>query len=231
MPKIDIKGVIVSNDDKWIYDWFEVDAVSPREITNQIAESNGEDLEIEINSPGGDVYAGSEIYTALMQHKGNVIVKIVGVAASAASVIAMAGKKVLISPTAQLMIHNVSTCVFGDSQVFAHEADVLKGHNQGIANAYMLKTGIDQKKLLEMMNKETYFNAQQALENKFVDEIMFSDPTKMSASIKNFVIPEKIVNKMRNHLKPISNETPNKDIVKAQAKLNFLKLKGAQNNE
>ena len=78
--EIDVKGVIVNNDDKWLYDWFDMDAVSPRDVITKISQAKNEDLDVNINSGGGDVYAGSEIYTALKSHKANVTVKIVGVA-------------------------------------------------------------------------------------------------------------------------------------------------------
>jgi len=233
---INIKGVIVNNNEKWIYEWFGMEAVSPQDISNQIQKANGEELEVEINSGGGDVYAGSEIYTALKSYKGNVVVKIVGVAASAASVIAMAGKKVIMSPTAQIMIHNVWSRAAGDYRTFEHEAEVLKGHNQGIANAYMLKTGMQQKQLLDLMNKETYFNAQQALKNKFVDEIMFNEQNTLVASLQTSTIPPEIIEKMRNYLKnneyddfekPDNKKTDaskSDDIKKMQSKLNLLKL-------
>ena len=152
--KIGIKGVIVSNDDKWIYEWFEMDATCPRDVENEIEKANGEDLDIIINSVGGDVFAGSEIYTMLMGYKGGVVVKIVGVAASAASIIAMAGEKILISPTAEMMIHNVTSRVSGDYRDFEHESNVLRDYNSTIANAYMIKTGMDKDELLAMMDEE-----------------------------------------------------------------------------
>jgi ATP-dependent Clp protease protease subunit len=199
--KIKIKGVVVSNDVKWIYEWFDIEAVCPKEVDAQIEAANGEDLEIEINSPGGDVYAGSEIYTALKQYAGNVVVKIVGIAASAASVIAMSGKKVTMSPTAQIMIHNVWSRIGGDYRVHEHEADVLKGWNKSIANAYMLKTGMSQSELLSFMNKETWLTAQDALKNKFIDEIMFDEGMQLAASFQGAMLPKEVIEKMRNFIK------------------------------
>ncbi|SHH86788.1 head maturation protease, ClpP-related [Desulfosporosinus lacus] len=198
--KIDIKGFIVANDDKWIYDWFEVGAVCPSDIINQLEKANGEDIEVGINSPGGDVYAGSEIYTALMEYKGNVLNKVVAVAASAASIIAMAGKTV-ITPTGQIMIHNVLTQIRGNHTALEREAIVLKGHDAGIANAYMLKTGMSRDELLDLMEKETYFNAQEALKYKFVDEIMFDEGNRLVASMGQAMIPTEVINKMRSFLK------------------------------
>lgn len=233
MAEINVRGVIVSNNDKWIYEWFDMEATSPKDVINQLNQAKGEEITVVINSGGGDVYAGSDIYTALKEYRGNVTIKIVGVAASAASVIAMAGKKVVMSPTAQLMIHNVWTMVQGDYRTLEHEAEVLKGHNAGIANAYMLKTGMQQKELLDLMDKESYFNAQQALQYKFVDEIMFDDQNKLVASVKtNFILPPEILNKMRSHL--AGNKPPASDDIeaqKAQSRLNLLKLKGGIKNE
>jgi ATP-dependent Clp protease, protease subunit len=200
--KIKVKGVIVSNNDKWIYDWFEMDATSPADIEKQLELAKNIDIEVEINSGGGDVFAGSEIYTMLKEYKGNVTVKITSIAASAASVIAMAGNIVKISPTAQIMIHNTSTVAWGDYRALEHEADVLKGWNKSIANAYMIKTGLEQKELLNLMNKETWLNAQKAKELKFVDEIMFENELKLSASISG-MLPQEVIEKVKNMLKNV----------------------------
>lgn len=201
--KINIKGVIISNDYKWIYDLFDIESVSPKDIGGQLEQVKAnEEIEVHINSPGGHVDAGSEIYTALKSHKGKVNVQIVGMAASAASVIAMAGDHVEISPTAQIMIHNVSSGVWGDYRAMQHESDFLKNYNKSISNAYQLKTGLEQSELLAMMNKETYFNAQQAKEKGFVDAVMFDDAKapKLVASFGNGMIPQAVVDKMRENL-------------------------------
>ena len=208
--KIDIKGVIVPNDDKMIYDWFGIDSVCPKDIGAQIDAANGEDIDIEINSPGGDVYSGSEMYTAFKSYQGNTAGRIVGVAASAASVAAMGIKKLTISPTAQIMIHNAAGETRGDYREHEHSADLLKGWNKSIANAYMLKTGMQQNEILSMMNKETWLTAQDALKNKFVDEIMFDNELRLSASIKTSdLLPREVINKVRNVL--------NQDEIKARA--------------
>ncbi|RJE88620.1 Clp protease ClpP [Paenibacillus sp. 1011MAR3C5] len=200
MPQIEIKGVIVSNDDAWIYDWFEMEHSSPKSVSDAMATANGEPLEVLINSPGGDVFAGSEIYTSLKSYSGDVTVKIVGLAASAASVIAMAGNKVLISPTAQIMIHNVSSYSGGDYRDHSHTSDTLKGWNKSIANAYALKSGIPEPELLSMMNKETWLTAQEAKEKGFVDEILFDEGRRLAASISGLLPPE-VIAKLRNELK------------------------------
>lgn len=201
MAKVNIKGVIVSNDDKWIYDWFEMESVCPKDISTQIEAAKGEDLEVEINSPGGDVYAGSEIYTALKSYSGDSVGKIVGIAASAASVAACGVKKLLISPTGQFMIHNVWCTAMGDYRDLEHAADILKGWNKSIANAYMLKTGMSQSELLSLMNKESWLTAQDAVRLKFADEIMFDEGLQLAASMnKTGLLPKEVIDKLRNDL-------------------------------
>lgn len=227
--KINVKGVIVSNDDKWIYDYFEVESTSPNDVSKEIESAKGKELEVVINSGGGDVFAGSEIYTMLKDYKGNVTTKIVGIAASAASVIAMSGNKVLISPTAQIMIHNVSAMAAGDYRDLEHESKVLENYNKTIANAYRLKSGMSEEELLQLMNDETWFTAQQALEKKLVDEIMFDESLKLVASITSNVLPQEVINKMRNSKKnPLNSQCESETdfIMQAKARLNLLKLGG-----
>ena len=233
--KVKIKGVIIPNDDKWIYDWFEMDSTCPREVEKEIEKANGEDLEVIINSPGGDVFSGSEIYTLLKDYNGNVVVKIVGVAASAASIIAMAGKKIMMSPTAEMMIHNTTSITRGDYKIMEHEAQVLRDYNGTIANAYMIKSGMSKEDLLALMDKETWLTPEKALEYKLIDEIMFMDNTpKLAASFGGIMLPQEVINKIRNTIKsPNVDKNNNSDflIQKSKAKLNLLKLKGEMNNE
>jgi ATP-dependent Clp endopeptidase proteolytic subunit ClpP len=198
MINIDINGPIISNDSKWIYDWFEIEATCPKDVISKIREANGADIEVAINSGGGDVYAGAEIYTTLKEYSGNVVGKIVGIAASAASVVAMGCKKLKMTPVGQMMIHKAALGTYGNHNKMEHAAEVLKSHDEGIVNAYKLKTGMDSKKILELMDKETYFNAQEALKLGLVDEIMFDDGLKLTASVGQAEIPPEIINKMRN---------------------------------
>ncbi|MBJ8037322.1 head maturation protease, ClpP-related [Bacillus cereus] len=198
--KIDIKGPIISNDEAWIYDWFEMDATSPGKISKQLDNANSEDLIVSINSPGGYVDEGSEIYTALKNYSGHVEVQIVGLAASAASVIAMAGDKVRISPTAKIMIHNAAKWHGGDHRDMEKAAEMLKITDRAIVNAYVIKSGKSEEELLNMMAEETWMGPQQALENNFADEIMFMENTvKMTASSANSsMIPQKVIDGFRN---------------------------------
>lgn len=207
---IKINGAIVGNDDKWIYDWCEIEAFCPRDM-NLV---EGQDVDIEINSPGGYIYPASEIYTALMQHKGNVNITITGRAASAASVIAMAGTHVKMSPTAQMMIHNVSASGAGDYRDFEHYAEQLRKSNDTIANAYMLKTGKTRDEILKLMDHETWFTPEEALEEGFIDEVLSrsdsQDQFRLVAA-SDFLIPQAVIDKLKQE--------------REQEQLNLLKLK------
>lgn len=202
MKKINVKGTIVSNDEAWIYELFEIEHTSPKMIEKAIEELEVSDVIVEINSGGGSVFAGSEIYTAIK--KLNATVEIVGLAGSAASFIAMAGKTVKISPTAQIMIHNASTVAMGDKHEMNDTSDFLNSIDSSIAYAYQLKTGLGQAELLEMMTKETWLNAEQALEKGFADEIMFVENYDAVAST-SVVLPQNVVDKVRNVIKSKDN--------------------------
>lgn len=232
--KVNIKGPIVGNSDAWIYEWFGIEVTSPSMVDKAIEKANGEDLEVVINSGGGSVFAGSEIYTALKSYPGNVTVKIVGLAASAASVVAMAGKKIMMSPTAQMMIHNVSSCAAGDYREMEHTAEILKSANDTIANAYRLKTGKAQEELLRLMDNETWMTAQKAKEHGFIDEIMFEDLQLAASTSYSGLLPPEVINKIRNTIKnPNIDKNNDSDflIQQSKAQLNLLKLKGEMNNE
>jgi ATP-dependent Clp protease, protease subunit len=210
--KINIKGPIIPSNHQWIYDWLDMEGTSPKKVATQLERANTEDLEVEINSGGGSVFDASEIYTALKAYKGNVTIKIVGVAASAASVIAMAGNKVIMSPTAQMMIHNASTRADGDYRDMDRSSSMLKNTNQTIANAYSIKSGKSYEDLLSMMDDETWLTAQQALEHKLIDEVMFQDEVQLVASAENGgLLPKQVIDKIRNEFKSKGgtvNESP-----------------------
>lgn len=222
MAKINIKGTIVSDNDVWIYDYFGIQNISPSKV-NKVLESiiDNEDLEIEINSGGGDISAGSEIYTAIRAYtKGNKKANIVGSAFSAASVIAMASKTYM-SPTAMMMIHKVSTSAQGNSNDMDKMSKVLQVADQTVANAYIAKSGMSMKDALKMMSEETWLTAQQAKDKGLIDGIMFED-TQSTQLINSFsgMIPSEVIEKMQNERLSNINKS------KLQNKLNFLKLKG-----
>lgn len=125
-----------------------------------------------INSPGGDCVAAAQIYNMLTEYKGNITVKIDGLAASAASVIAMAGTKVLVSPVSMMMIHNPATVAFGDSAEMQKAIVMLSEVKESIINAYEIKTGMSRAKLSHLMDAESWMNANKAVELGFADDIL-----------------------------------------------------------
>ncbi len=192
MTAVPIKGVISSDDDAEVYQFFGYSTVTPTDIADAISNANGQPITVEINSPGGDVFAGSEIFTSLKNYSGNVEVNIVGLAASAASIIAMAGNTVKISPTGQLMIHRASTVSQGNSDNLSSDLQGLNSTDQAIVNVYQEKTGMDPQDIYRMMSDETWINAQDAVKQGFADEIMFA---KQPATVANIANGQALFNK------------------------------------
>lgn len=150
--------------------WFD-DDVTPQLFRDELNAGSG-DITVWINSPGGDCVAAAQIYNMLMNYKGNVTIKIDGIAASAASVIAMAGTKVVMSPVSMMMIHNPATVAFGDSADMQKAIAMLDEVKESIINAYEIKTGLSRAKLSHLMDAETWMDANSAIEMGFADEIM-----------------------------------------------------------
>ena len=150
--------------------WFD-DDVTPQLFKDELNSGTG-DITVWINSPGGDCVAAAQIYNMLSNYKGKVTVKIDGIAASAASVIAMAGDTVLVSPVSMLMIHNPATIAWGDHAEMQKAIDMLSEVKESIINAYVLKTGLSRPKLSHLMDAETWMDANKAVELGFADEIM-----------------------------------------------------------
>ena len=226
MRKVEVKGTIVGNADKWIYEWFGMDATCPKDVNAAISEANGEPLLVEINSGGGDVFAGSEIYTALKAYAGTVEINIVGLAASAASVIAQAGHS-RISPTALFMVHNVSGSAAGDFHDMQQEAEILQTANKAVAAAYLEKTGKSMEELLGIMDAETWMDAQKAVEYGFVDEVMFASAPTLTNGIG--VLPAQTIHKLKDLLPARGEE--NAEVKTVTAKLKLLRLKGEMKDE
>lgn len=229
--RIDVKGQIIESGNEWVYDWLGLENTSPKRVIKALQEAGGEDVEIYINSPGGSVFAGSEIYTELRNYTGKKVIKITGIAASAASVIAQAGE-CEISPTGMFMIHNVKTSASGDYRDMDNTGGALRAANQAIMNAYIDKTGMETTELQDLMDRETYLSAQQAVEYGFVDRIMFSDS---AIPMQNAFggIPTETIEKLRNMIKSPDNKTPDFLIQKTQAelRLKLLNLKGDRSDE
>lgn len=183
--------------------WFD-DDITPKLFSDELNSDEG-DITVWINSPGGDCVAAAQIYNMLKNYKGNVTIKIDGIAASAASVIAMAGTKVLMSPVSMMMIHNPAMIAFGDHKEFAKAIDMLDEVKESIINAYAIKTGLSRAKLSHLMDNETWMNANKAIELGFADDVIGeskdkeTDDSLMMFSRKqvNSNLVNKVVNKSK----------------------------------
>lgn len=191
--------------------WFD-DDITPQLFKDELCSGSG-DITVWINSPGGDCVAAAQIYNMLMDYPGNVTVKIDGIAASAASVIAMAGTKVMVSPVSMLMIHNPATVAFGDSTEIQKAISMLDEVKESIINAYEIKTGLSRAKLSRLMDAETWMDAHSAVELGFADEILKRqtakevDDTDVSATLFSRVevtnsLMDKLAAKCRIESKP-----------------------------
>ena len=156
--------------------WFD-DDVTPQLFKDELNEGTG-NITVWINSPGGDCIAAAQIYNMLMDYKGDVTIKIDGIAASAASVIAMAGTKVLMSPVSMLMIHNPMTIAFGNAGEMEKAIEMLDEVKESIINAYEIKTGMSRAKLSHLMDAETWMDANKAVELGFADNIIKREDTE-----------------------------------------------------
>lgn len=191
--RIKLKGPLIPNNSQEAYDYWGLEAVSAKSITDALPE-DGSDIILEVNSNGGLVTVGSEIYTALKSYQGHVTAEVTGMAASAASVAIMGADKVVISPTAQIMIHKaLLNWVSGNSDDLEKAANALKASDQAIINAYKAKTGLDEEALINLMKNETYMSADDAVSNGFADEIMAFDTVEAVASLGNGMLPQAVI--------------------------------------
>ncbi len=153
------------------------DEITPEDFRSELEAENG-NVTVWINSPGGNVFAAAEIYTMLKEYSGTVTVRIASIAASAASVIAMAGDRVEMSPTALLMIHDPSTIAMGNAKDMEKAIETLNEVKESIINAYSTKTGLRHSRIAELMSNETWMNAKKAVELGFADEVMYEGKEK-----------------------------------------------------
>lgn len=191
--------------------WFG-DEVTPKVFRSELEAGTGP-INVWINSPGGDVFAAAQIYNMLMDYPFDVTVMIDGLAASAASVIAMAGTTVQMSPVAMMMIHNPATIAIGDSEEMKKAIKMLDEVKESIMNAYEIKTGLSRDRISKLMDAETWFNAKKAVELGFADEIMFSegstdkDDMNVSDSAEPFVFSRQaVMNSILSKLIPPKEE-------------------------
>ncbi|MEK4606549.1 head maturation protease, ClpP-related [Geobacillus sp. FSL W8-1251] len=170
-----IEGDIVDDDEAWLYEWFGMPSTSPNAFKEELSQYKGKDITVWIDSYGGSVFAAAGIYNALKEHNGKITVKIDSKAMSAASVIAMAGDEVLMSPMAVMMIHNPLTAAYGNMHDLRKVADILDTIKESIVNAYALKTGRSRSKISQMMDDETWMSANVAVKEGFADGILYQD--------------------------------------------------------
>ena len=217
--------------------WFD-DDITPQLFKEELLSGSG-DITVWINSPGGDCVAAAQIYNMLMDYKGNVTVKIDGIAASAASVIAMAGTEVLMSPVSTMMIHNPATVAMGDHNEMQKAIEMLNEVKESIINAYEIKTGLSRAKLSHLMDSETWMNANKAVELGFADGIISrnafpekeddededeeekdkNNPCENSVLFSRKTVNTALINKIEKHYSN-SKGTPVSNI---RERLNFIK--------
>src|SRR5690625_4346444 len=181
-----IEGDIVDNEDVWIYEWFGEEATAPNAFKEELSEFTGRDITVWLDSYGGSVFAVASIYNALKEHNGKVTVKIDGKAMSAASVIAMAGDEILVSPVAIMMIYNPLTGIYGDMHDLRKVADVLDEVKESIINAYVTKTNLSREEISELMNDETYMSSATAVKHGFADKTLYQEESLAVANDFNF---------------------------------------------
>ena len=222
--RVDIRGPMIPNDYKFYYDFFGEDSTCPRDVQKVIdALVDGDEVEVYINSPGGVIDVGSEIYTLLRNQK-NITIYITGEACSAASIVAMAGYCVM-APTALMMVHCVSSGARGNHSDMEHAAEVLRTADRALCTAYMTKTGMTEEEALDMMEHETWLTAAQARERGMVDEIMFEEEEETVPVVAGplFCLPEK---EKMEQVKRMIRAKDDKKTELARVKLNLLRLRG-----
>ena len=206
--------------------WFD-DDITPALFREELFSGAG-DITVWINSPGGDCIAASQIYSMLMDYKGDVTVKIDGLAASAASVIAMAGTKVLMAPTALMMIHNPATFAAGDHEDMKKAIEMLDEVKESIINAYEIKTDLSRAKLSHLMDSETWMNANKAIELGFADGIIEDDKQSIAVipayAFSRKTVAVNLMNKIADKVKkPVDNTTKSLDRSVDELKANLYK--------
>ena len=159
ITEIQIKGTIIPNDDKSMYDWFDIESTCPNDVAKALEQADGEDVDIYINSGGGEIFSATEIYSAIQKYKGNIRLHVTGQAASAASIIMCAGE-CDITPTSMVMIHNVSSSAYGNFKDCKHESETLRKADKAMCD------------ILPLMDKETWFTAQEAVDLGLCDRVV-----------------------------------------------------------
>lgn len=233
MPKkVSIRGAIIPNANQWIYDLFGMDATSPGKVQSVLdLDEDDNNLVIEVNSTGGSVFAGSEIYTMLRGYeKGEITINIVGTACSAAAFISsVPNAKCYISPTASIMWHRTSVgYASGNTEDLDKVQNMLNSGDKAVANAFVAKTGKSMNEAIKAMSQETWYSAQEAVDIGLADGIMFEESTQNTINIYNSfangIIPEEIINKMQQDR--LEDTVKEEKIKNLKSRLQLLNLKG-----
>lgn len=234
MKRILISGVIVPNDYVWFYrDWLGMDCTCPADVQAVLDVANGEPLVVRINSPGGEIASGSDIYDLLHRYSGQLSIEVTGQACSAASVIAMAGHCEMAS-TALMMVHCVSMEAQGNHNRMEQAAEVLRTADQALCTAYMNKANMTQEQALDMMEQETWLTAARALELGLIDGILGEQASTVPMTASLFRLPseEQMANARRVMAKnPVPPEDENNKRAAAKARLRMMRLKGAKRHD
>lgn len=193
------------------------DGITAKTIAGILKNLNNQDVIVNINSPGGDMFEGISIYNMLKQHAGKVTINIVGIAASAASIIAMAGDEIKIAKSAFLMIHNCSVVVAGNRNILADTANQLRPFDEAMASIYSDKTGKNTGEILKMMDEETYINGSSAIEQGFADGYLLSDEIQQTD------------NKTKSMLKQLDTLLARSGMTRSERRVLFNQIKGTQN--
>ena len=208
MAKIKLTGVIVDNDTATIYQWIGFDAISAKTVDRAIkALEDGEELEIDLNSPGGYCSVGAEIYTMLRQARTDghsVIVNVVGEACSAATVLMCGADEVKASDVAMFMFHNASLVAAGKARDMRSATECLEQTDESIVNAYVAKTGKSREELHDLIDAETWMSAQRALEFGFVDGMMFEEEQEEEEE-KNLEIFNQVTNRIERSMQRVAS--------------------------
>lgn len=227
--RFDLRGAMIPNSYKWYYDFFGEDSTCPADL-KKIMDifQPGDELEVYINSPGGVIDVGSEIYTMLRSHAEETRIYITGEACSAASIVAMAAHCEM-SPTALLMVHCVSSGARGNHNAMEKAAEILRTADEALCNAYVAKAGMTREEALAMMENETWLTADQALERGLIDKVMFEDATTPDLLVAGplFALP---TDAQMERARAIMNQEETSgyfpDVLLLQAQLDFMRLKG-----
>ena len=217
MKTIEIVGDILDDYYGEMYERYKIPATYPKKVKSQLAEAMGDDVEININSGGGDVFSGFEIYSEILKYKGNVRINVTGLAASAASVIMCAGD-CYISPVGTVMVHCSACCARGNHNDLEKTAETLKTIDECIANAYVTKTGMTKEKAVALMEDTTWLTADRAVELGLCDGYM----EKVNTSAQS---GEKSSDSKKNDKRASAMAAK-----AAKAKARFLTMKGENQN-